>query len=237
MSGASLSHYLHIYRYALDLFDPDIFIFNVVHNDFDESIHNIRPDQKHVLTLDIEGSEVRERDPAPYTPSKSNRLIRKSALARYLYLNLKVHRILRKKPDAKPVYTANIDVAEVERRTELIRTAVSYILERFRVESEGKRILFVMDGPRVDIYENRLDRSRVLFLHTMLAEACRETGFEFLDLTRSMAEDYAVNGRRFDSELDMHWDEYGHAFVAQRILDRLAAGAGPPSIPPETETQ
>src|SRR5687768_1767173 len=37
VSGAPLSQYLQMARYASTYFDPDILVINVVHNDFDES--------------------------------------------------------------------------------------------------------------------------------------------------------------------------------------------------------
>jgi hypothetical protein len=61
----------------------------------------------------------------------------------------------------------------------------------------------------------------VTFLHDMFGELCRENGFELLDLTESMTRDYAANGRKFDTEWDAHWNEYGHRFVAQRVLEML----------------
>ncbi len=42
-SGAPLSHYLHVSRYVDRHFDPDILIFNMVHNDFEESIYELYP--------------------------------------------------------------------------------------------------------------------------------------------------------------------------------------------------
>ena len=38
ISGAPLSQYLNLSRYVVSEFDPDVLIFNVVHNDFEESI-------------------------------------------------------------------------------------------------------------------------------------------------------------------------------------------------------
>lgn len=43
ISGAPLSQYLNISRYVKRHFKPDIIIFNIVHNDFDESIYQLNP--------------------------------------------------------------------------------------------------------------------------------------------------------------------------------------------------
>ena len=50
-SGAPLSQYLHISRYVNRHFDPDILIFNLVHNDFDESIQELYPGNTYFLKV------------------------------------------------------------------------------------------------------------------------------------------------------------------------------------------
>ena len=76
-----------------------------------------------------------------------------------------------------------------------------------------------MDAPRKDIYKSRVNKSSVLYLHTMFAMLCRKNGFELLDLTQSMAKDYEAKKVKFNSKIDGHWNEYGHQFVAQKILE------------------
>jgi hypothetical protein len=238
ISGASLSHYLHMFRYTLDLFDPDIIVINVVHNDFHESIHNLDPEQEHMLTLDIQGADVREVEPVAYVPSKFRRLVRKSAFARYLFLNLKVNNLFKSiRRRDRPAYDANVEMTEVTERAELIRKGAAYVLRGLRLESKGKRLILIVDAPRTDIYESRLDDSEVLFLNRMLAELCERSSLEFLDLTESMAADYAASGKRFDSKTDMHWNEYGHGFVARQVLRKLFPDSMPPPIPPEGESR
>ena len=56
MAGAPLSQYLHISRYVNRHFNPDILIFNLVHNDFDESIQELFPIDCHFLKLSIKKS-------------------------------------------------------------------------------------------------------------------------------------------------------------------------------------
>lgn len=70
LSGAPLSQYLHMSRYAVKHFDPDIMIFNIVTNDFDESIYTIKPNS-YFLTLDVDDGVVTERQPeADYSHSQ-----------------------------------------------------------------------------------------------------------------------------------------------------------------------
>ena len=216
MSGSPLSQYLHIYRYSTQLFDPDIIIVNVVHNDFSESITK-RPN--HFLTLDVEQNKVTERNPIPYVPSKFRRIIRKSAFFRYLYINLHLISAIKHLGQAKKgeSHNANIDVVETKGQIRDIQRVTSYLLERFQAESKGRRIIFIMDAPRRDIYAKSTTKSSVRFLNTMFAMLCKKYGFEYLDLTESMVRDYDVNQIKFNSEIDAHWNDYGHQFVAEKI--------------------
>ena len=237
-SGAPLSEYLHYSRYANRHFDPDILIFTVVHNDFHESILNLNPGDRHILTVTVRNSAVTENDPRPnYSFSQYNwkkRWVKKSALFRYLHLNLHITATIRnfgKGGDGQDEFNANVKVPVVSRNKEMIRIAVDYILGRIASENPGKRVIFVMDGPRNDIYTQNLDSSNVVFLNEMIGGYCSKYGFEYIDLTVPMKEDFERNNTYFNTELDGHWNEYGHRFVAGRILERLSRenNSGSPS--------
>jgi hypothetical protein len=60
-----------------------------------------------------------------------------------------------------------------------------------------------------------------MFLHEIMQKHCEENAFELLDLRKPMMAAYELNNRRFNSEYDGHWDEYGHEFVAAQVLRRL----------------
>ena len=87
-SGAPLSQYLAYADYARRQFHPDAMVFVVVGNDFDESLieyksapafHYFRRDAGGILRLTR----------VDYQPSRLRSIARRSALARYLLLNLK----------------------------------------------------------------------------------------------------------------------------------------------------
>lgn len=63
----------------------------------------------------------------------------------------------------------------------------------------------------------------------LLAELCRENGFEYLDLLPQMIPEarrlYEKSGELLWWRDDTHWNKYGHALAAQVIGDRLAGNA------------
>lgn len=233
-SGAPLSQYLNISRYVNKCFSPDILIFNIVHNDFDESIASLNPNDMEILTLDLSDSLISEKIPRPNYSFQQydwrKRLIMKSALVRFLLMNLAAKRTVlgiidnirklgsKDAKETKTVFNANVEVNVLLSNVEQIEKATEYVLQRIQVENVDKRIIFVMDAPRFNVYKNILDKSNVLFLHQIMERLCAKYNFEFLDLTMPMKKDYDVNNVRFESKYNPHWNEYGHKFVCEQVF-------------------
>lgn len=230
VSGAPLSQYLHINRYVNKNFNPDIVIFNLIHNDFDESLNEFYPQKKYFLQLyqDSVTSSFFEKEPEPdfsraqYRPFWQ-KIVYKSAFIRYLYLNLEVNNMMRKSKNAPADerYEANTHTHELVERNEIIRRSADYLVKTIKTENEGRKVIFVFDAPRHAIYNNSLAESEVYFLNEIMRELCVQYKIDFLDLTESMQKSYNVNGRKFNSEYDDHWDEYGNEFVANEIYKFL----------------
>ena len=208
-------------RYVNKNFKPDILIFNIVHNDFDESLFNISQ-KKNFLQLfyNYETDQFTETVPAFY--KSTIRFGRKSALIRYLYINLKANDIeFIRSAIHKQRFEANVDVTNIEDSKNLIYKATDYLIQTILQENSDKRVIFVMDAPRGSIYSGSLEESHVLWMNKMMRDICQKYGSEFLDLTEPMLRDYTVNKHPFNSEADWHWNEYGHKFVADIVHDYL----------------
>jgi hypothetical protein len=226
-SGAPLSHYLHVSRYVDRHFDPDILIFNMVHNDFEESINELYPAKTCFMQISVgKDGSFTETVPRPdyaypqYTAWK--RIIYKSALFRYLDFNLNLREIRRNIAGIDDRnFEANIAADKAIRNKDRIYEVTDHLVRTIREENSDRRIIFVFDAPKGEVYTDTLDDSTVLWLNDMMREICRAHDVEFLDLTPLMMEEFRANGRKFTSELDGHWDEYGHEFVANAICDYL----------------
>ncbi|UCG52791.1 MAG: hypothetical protein JSW58_04355 [Candidatus Latescibacterota bacterium] len=221
ISGAALSEYLNLSRYVNRNFDPDVLIFNVRYNDFLESIYEVNPVDTHMMMLSITDGSVTETVPRPnysFTEfSFKKRLLRKSAIVRYLTLNLKLQQAVRGLLSRK-TYSGNVEITSVERHTGLVEKAASYVFERIEEENRGRRVIVVMGAPKHDIYAGTTDQSKVLFFNRLVAKLCSNHGFELLDLTEPMKRDYETNHTMFNSPWDGHWNEYGHEFVSRQVL-------------------
>lgn len=224
-SGAALSQYLHYSRYIHEKYDPDIYIFNIVHNDFSGSLFGIG--HKSKKTFKIIEDKIVEIEPIPYKrvykkmPLSS--ILRKSSLIRYLYGNLKINEIFKKK-DLKSkdsltvnanIYVENVSILQTE-----IEKVVDYFLYRLTIELKGKKIFLIIDASRFDIYDEiSFEDSDVKFLHDIILKHSLKYNITLLDLTKPMTNEYKINNKKFNSKYDGHWDEYGHYFVYKKVYN------------------
>lgn len=218
-SGSPLSQYLHLSRYVNDKFDPDILIFLLVHNDFDESLAEVKrtPD---FLQLIIDGDSVTEIAPVP---QKMRQYLKISSIVRYFYANYRIgnfyNNIINQNNTSK--FNANIQAQDVLNKQSLIVRATDYVFGRIKSENPDRKVILLMDAPRQDIYRGSLDSSTVLWLNRMVSDVANQYNIPFLDLTTSFQRDFDKNKVKFNSNIDGHWNTYGHRIAANELYKSL----------------
>ena len=78
-----------------------------------------------------------------------------------------------------------------------------------------------MDAPRESIYKESIADNNAFYLNLMVKELALKNNVLFMDLTQDMITDYNINNKKFNSDYDSHWNEYGHQFVAMKVLKFL----------------
>ena len=224
ISGAPLSQYLNVSRYVARRFAPDIMVFLVLHNDFDESVAELER-TLHFLQLSIANNTVQEVMPIAYPPSVIRRIAVHSALIRYLWFNLRAQQIFDAQywQQREQNFNANIDVDAVSRRHDVIQRATDYVVGHIVKENPGVPVVFMMDAPRRDIYEDRLHESDVLWLHDMIGQSCATYGALFIDLSEPFQDAYRTERKKFNTEYDFHWNNSGHELAADTLYERMTA--------------
>jgi hypothetical protein len=228
ISGAPLSHYLHLARYVNQVFKPDVLVITVVHNDFDESLASVRR-KPAFLQIIQENNGFKEIQPKPFANSPLLRFCRTSATFRYLEINCQAARLFRKDfwvPQGvwaqKPVqFNANIDPQAVRQQQQPIRLATEYLVQAFARENPDKKIIFLMDGPRRDIYRRDLKNSDVIWLNHLLQEVVQANQLECIDLTIPFSDHYNDQREVLNCRADGHWNEVGHKVAARELFQRL----------------
>jgi len=224
ISSAPLSQYLQMARYAARTFHPDVIVVNVVHNDFDQSVRTLSP-TPWFLQFAPDRDGVREVAPTPYVPGAGRRLLRRSALLRYLVWNCKiaglpdrVGAMLRRDATRGMVPNANVDPARLRRNAPLIGHTVDAVTRAMRDEHPGTRIVYVMDAPRRDVYLGTVATSSVGWLTPLLRRSAESHGATFVDLTPTFARYWAATHRPLNDPFDFHWNAAAHRLVAEALL-------------------
>lgn len=241
ISGAPLSQYLQVFEREAAGYAPHLAVFVLVHNDFDESfLFNPGRYTSSFLKLSVEnGVVVKEIPPRPYQITWLDWL-RQTATLRYLYyrqqLSLSsVKRTLMSLVSRKPPpqhgerqqYQANVDVAAVRRHADDIQISTDYLFRRIKnvAQTQGIRLLFVMDGVRAAIYagteDEKLYQGGALKLNRLAQKTAKNHSIAFIQLQPVFAADFAANGQRFEFEHDGHWNSRGHQIVAKAIAENL----------------
>jgi hypothetical protein len=238
-SGSSLIDYLYYAVYARQRFHPDWLVINVVGNDFDEMLLRYKQAAGfHYLTEEPDGSLAPAlRD---YHPSVARRMLRHSALVRYLMLNIGstspiiagllngrvAARLTPVAPayaadPAPPDYVGNTAARADPQRIALSQRAVVWVLDHLpqMVGLDSSHVLFLMDSYRV------FDPATLAEMHTSyfgimrdyLISQARKRGYEVQDLQEWFARRHAKDGAVFQFPDDAHWNGTGHEEAANAV--------------------
>lgn len=224
ISGAPISHYFHLNKYVNIHFDPEIVVFQLIHNDF---VQSFKHKSHNSIWWQIEKDDTSYTFVPPslldFVPTTSlfKKIFYKSATFRYLHRNLFVFERLRGNYKGyEDKIEANTKIIDIKRQTE-IRDGIDFIFSKIKQENKDKKVIFIIDAPRNNIYQDSLEMSKVKWMHEMVKALSLKYNFGYIDLTESMKQDYTKFGKRFNSNIDGHWNEYGHNFVANVLYQHL----------------
>jgi hypothetical protein len=230
-SGAALSQYLAWAEFARRTFAPQKLIFVIIANDFDESLLKRKQGPGfHYFDTDRDGAERLVR--VDHEPSLLRAIARRSALIRYLVLNLGIERAWSR---VKNLFSGGVGRSEAvsmvgnvpaDRPASLIADAQRAVGMFFRMlpASAGLSppdILFVVDGLRPAVYsETGLERAKSSYfgrLRRHFIDQARRRGYEVVDMNPIFAEAYGRDGKRFEPDDDGHWNGYAHGLAALAV--------------------
>ncbi|MBN1428503.1 MAG: SGNH/GDSL hydrolase family protein [Anaerolineae bacterium] len=234
-SGAQLAQYLNMMRYVDKRYHPDLYVINIVGNDFDESIVNPYP--RFMSFRQDENGEFVEVPPVPYS-SPVRSFMKKFALVRYVYLNLQAPQALpaayslfkQQSEGTQPVaggpQTQHLSNPQQDMIAQLTRHIfIEYQTIAVKRDSD---LMLVLDADRNAIYASTPPSPILAWQNTIAHDAAMDLGIDLIDLASAFTDDYQQYGEPFNSSADYHWNVHGHAIVADAVsrwlVDRVCAG-------------
>ncbi|MFZ5433680.1 MAG: SGNH/GDSL hydrolase family protein [Calditrichota bacterium] len=216
--GSCSSQFLHIAMYAEARFDPDIYVILVRDSDWKQSItYYIRDQRIWQLRATAEGFKEL---PASFEATRWRRLPKYSALIRYFVYNVNLDLFGGVRTTWRQRYgTSSAGPSPSDPGAPSIKAGMDYLVRRIRQELPGKDIIFMSDAFTANIYSGREPTSQSSL--PWLREICEQYDCRVFDLAPSLIKRYAEDGRRFDFEVDYHWNAYGHRVIAESLFDYL----------------
>lgn len=222
-SGAPLSEYLGEADYARAKFHPGVALVLVVGNDFDRSLRQYsRVPGFHLFARDSTGLVLELED---YKPSLYRRIVRHSALARYVILNLaggvdKTRNFLVGRASKPATYVGNTEAAYTSERLRDSRAVVDEFLNELPARSglQPENIVVMVDAIRPNMYTSEglkeANGSYFDLMRRYLMEQARAAGFEVIDMQPFFMQRHALDASRFEFSTDEHWNGTAHAVAA-----------------------
>ena len=228
-SGAPMSEYLIWAQHAVRDYGARALVINIVLNDFDESYLAYRTSPVYwVYDAETDG-RLRLRF-FEYRQSTLRAVLSRSALARYLMINLKLEYFIQAlplwhAPATQTAATGTQTGAGTSEDAEAGRTRISLaVIDAFfrdlkaMVALSPDRILFLVDGfhypgAAASGAGSYVDRMRKAFL----AKAAG-MGYGVTDLDPLFFARYRKSGETFEVPDDGHWNAIGHQVAADAVL-------------------
>ncbi|UCF06033.1 MAG: hypothetical protein JSV33_03100 [bacterium] len=164
-----------------------------------------------------------------YQPTLVKRLFRQSAIVRYTALNLQLNwqsienAFENDAGKVEEIFVGNTCADFDEERISDSKRVVDTFIYALPLQTglENDKILFVMDGMRLHIYNpttlKKANGSYFDLIRKYIFEVAVNNGYEEIDMQPSFIMKHESEGIRFEYTSDGHWNEAGHILVAEKI--------------------
>jgi hypothetical protein len=224
ISRAPMSTYLAYAEYARNEFNPTSMVFVIVGNDFDQS-HSEYETLPGYYYFFPDGSNKLVLKRVDYHKHFSRELIKKSALMRYMYFNLRLENIQKIMlfTSSSKKYCGDTSCEVSEERISNSKKVVDEFFHQLPLKTGlgTSGILFLVDGIRPNIYSDEgledvkgsyFDIMRNYFMLT-----AKNKGYEVIDMQPIFVNKNRADGSRFEFKTDGHWNALGHKLAADAI--------------------
>ena len=222
-SGAPLSQYLKWADYSINVFNSKHLVFNIVGNDFDESLLKYKS-SKGFHFFDNCGDKLCNIL-IPYKKKKYRWIIR-SNFVRYLIFNVQIfnfkEKVIRKLNimKNKNYYIFNTFFSSNKERESDSRNAINFFFDEVdSLNLDKKNIYFIVDGR---FYGNKnIENSYAFVMREYFLKKCEFKNFNCIDMKKHFDMHYKINQKSFSFERDNHWNKIAHELVGKKLSEKF----------------
>ena len=219
-SSSQLAQYYEFAKFGIEKFNPKLLIFNFVSGD-----SLTETPGKYSFNLKTKKTYLREDE----MPKKTFfiKTILKSNVVRYFYYNFELQSKLRFLfVERNKSFKANIPCDIKENEVIKSQKSINLFLELInKFKKNNIDILIVFDYMREEIYDNYINscknESFASLERKYFIEQVKKYKIMFIDLKESFMKNYEINNKKFNFDIDHHWNEKGHEVVFKTIKNYL----------------
>lgn len=219
-SSSQLAQYYEFAKFGIEKFNPKLLIFNIVSGD-----SLTETPGKYGFNLETKKTYLQEDE----MPKKTFfiKTIFKSNVVRYFYYNFELEGKLRylfveRNKDFKANIACDIKDNEIIKSQKSINLFLE-LINKFKKDNID--ILIVFDYMREEIYDNYVNNCKNESFASLerkyFIEQVKKNKIMFIDLKESFMKDYEINNKKFNFNIDHHWNEKGHEVVFKAIKNYL----------------
>lgn len=222
LSGAPLSQYHAYVNEICERYIPSKILILIIPNDFKESIYSQR-----IRNGWFHYNSKGQVKPTPYEVSWYRRIANESALAQYLYFNLRAGNIYSQYFRNYSEKSERTYFKLQEENLKKDKVAIDMFFSSFRHSCVSKdNILFILDASRFlpgstsqgeSLYGDKQPFANIGYFKSM----AKRNDYKVLDLHAIFKSNYNKQKIKFETKYDSHWTDYAHEIAAGEIFKRV----------------
>ena len=226
-SGYRLAQFPPVTRYlARTGMSPQVVVLLLDVGDLAGSLRTfgVKPGVQYIAEQTPDGAGFVEVPPTPYQTTPSRRLLRQSAIARYLLFNAKLDLFGQDAPAEPALGAPSVPPESQPENTATLDAYVEWSVAAMRAALPDARFVLLLDADRRAIYRGDTPVP-VLPTTPFFERACARhpDALACVDLAPVFDARYRADGQRFDFDFNPHWSAHGHAVAAEAVFDALRA--------------
>ena len=223
LQGSNIAQYIKMMAYAKAKIDPVVFVLVMKENEFFSASADLQPNPHYAQYRWAEDTHIIDVEPLPFTRDSKTRILRTSALVRYLSINRRLIFLVSPElvfnDDKDEKARANIDREKYRKKIQILNAICQRSLQQIASVAANKTVIFLCDVDRPGIYNGTWAKPSLTY--NLLMGQTLSSNFQTIDLSKDFNEDYAKHHIPFNYDIDLHFNQYGNRLLARIVCSLI----------------